>query len=220
MLLTSRSGRLSTWGILTLSAAVSIGAGAGAQVRSAVREVRPSAVRQSVTAQTPEPDQPECVSFRSPKRLVAGAAFRVGLLHGLELRLSPGPGEWGISVGPVAEPEVDYLWVVSPPLRTAPHRTIGAAYGVTARQSVQMWRPLRFVVTRADHDAARAAHELSSAEETLAQLERLGRGRLSLVITDFGLRNATPRYSGGVSEILDWIAFTGEACVDGRADRP
>ena len=42
----------------------------------------------------------------------------------------------------------------------------------------------------------------------------------AFIITDFGLRNATPRYSGGVSEILDWIAFTGEACVDGRADRP
>ena len=151
----------------------------------------------------------DCVQFQSPPRLSAGTPFRAALLHGLEFRLSD---SWDISVGPADEPTMDYLWVVSPPLQTAPHRMIGPGYGLTARQSARIQRPLRFVVTRADYDAARAAIELRSAEETLKRMDQLGRGRLSFVITDFQVRDVTLA-GGRQRDAFDWITFKGEACA-------
>ena len=156
----------------------------------------------------------DCVRFQSPARLAAGTPFRTALLRGLEFRLSDG---WDISVGPADEPTMDYLWVVSPPLQTAPHRMIGPGYGLTARQSARIGRPLRFVMTRADYDAARAAIDLRSAEETLKRLDQLGRGRLSFVITDFQVRDVTLA-DGTKGDAFDWITFTGEACIP--RDRP
>ena len=80
----------------------------------------------------------DCVRFQSPTRLPSGTPFRAALVGGLEFRLSR---DWEISVGPLTEPDRDYLWVVSPPLRTASHRVIGPGYGVTARESARIERP-------------------------------------------------------------------------------
>ena len=44
-------------------------------------------------------------------------------------------------------------------------------------------------MSRADCEAARAAIDLESAGETLKQLDRLGRGRLSFIITDYRIRD-------------------------------
>ena len=151
----------------------------------------------------------DCARFQSPARLAAGMPFRAVLLHGLEFRLS---ANWNISVGPVEEPTMDYLWVVSPPLRTAPHRMIGPGYGMTARQSARIERPLRFVLSRADYEAARAAIDLESAAETLKQLDRLGRGRLSFTITDYRIRDVMLT-DGRQGDAFEWITFDGEACV-------
>jgi hypothetical protein len=151
----------------------------------------------------------DCVLFQSPTRLAAGTPFRTALLRGLEFRLSAG---WDISVGPAEEPTMDYLWVVSPPLRTAPHRMIGPGYGMTARESARIERPLRFVLTRADYDAARAAIDLASAGETLTRLEGLGRGHLSFAITDYRIRDKMLP-DGRQGDAFEWITFKGEACV-------
>jgi hypothetical protein len=133
----------------------------------------------------------------------------VALVRGLEFRLST---DWNISVGPIEDLTVDYLWLVSPPLQTAPHRMIGPGYGMTARQSARIQRPLRFVVTRADYHAARAAIELESAAETLQRLDQLGRGHLSLTITDYRIRDVTLP-DGRQGDTFVWITFKGEACV-------
>jgi len=151
----------------------------------------------------------DCVRFESPARFVAGTSFRAALLRGLEFRLSDG---WQLTVGPVDEPTMDYLWVVSPPLQTAPHLMIGPGYGLTARESARIQRPLRFVLTRPDYDAARVAIDLQSPEETLKRLDQLGRGRLSFVITDFHVRDVTLP-DGRQADAFDWISFRGEACV-------
>jgi hypothetical protein len=151
----------------------------------------------------------DCVRFQSPASLAAGMPFRAALLRGLEFRLS---ANWNISVGPVEEPTMDYLWLVSPPLQTAPHRMIGPGYGMTARESARIERPLRFVVTRADYDAARAAVDLESAEETLKRLDQLGRGHLSFAITDYRIRDVTLP-DGRQGDAFDWITFKGEASV-------
>ena len=161
--------------------------------------------RESYTAGT------DCVQFQSPSRLAAGTPFRAALLRGLELRLSEG---WDISVGPVGDVAADYLWVVSPPLRTAPHRMIGPGYGLSARDSARIERPLRFVLTRADYDAARAAiDDTRSAEQTLRQLDRLGRGTLSFVIVDYGIRDDARLADGRTTDAFEWIMFKGQACV-------
>jgi len=160
------------------------------------------------TTQVPGTD---CVQFQSPARLAAGTPFRAALLRGLEFRLSDA---WDISVGPVGDTALDYLWVVSPPLRTAPHRMIGAGYGLSARDSARIERPLRFVLTRADYDAARAAiDDTRSAEQTLRTLDRLGRGTLSFVITDYRIRDDVPLSDGRTTDAFEWIAFKGQACV-------
>jgi hypothetical protein len=156
----------------------------------------------------------DCVQFQSPTRLAAGTPFRAALLRGLEFRLSDG---WDISVGPAGEATVDYLWVVSPPLRTAPHRMIGPGYGLTARESAGIDRPLRFVLTRADYDAAKAAVDRTQpADETLRELDRLGRGTLSLVIVDFRVRDNVRLADGSTTDAFEWVTFKGEACVPKR----
>jgi len=89
---------------------------------------------------------------------------------------------------------------------------IGPGYGMTARESARIERPLRFVVTRADYDAARAAVDLESAEETLKRLDKLGRGNLSFAITDYRIRDVTLP-DGRQGDAFDWITFKGEASV-------
>lgn len=149
-----------------------------------------------------------CVRFQSNGRLAAGTPFRADLPSGLEFRLSEG---WRISVGPKSEPDLDYLWVVSPPLQTAPHLIIGPAYGMTARESLRIERPLRFVLTKADRSAAVDAIALQS-DETLKRLAQLGRGRLSLQITDHQIREIVLP-DGRPGDAFEWITFTGEACA-------
>ena len=154
----------------------------------------------------------DCVQFQSPTRLAAGTPFRAALLRGLEFRLSD---NWDISVGPVGNTGLDYLWVVSPPLRTAPHRMIGAGYGLSARDSARIERPLRFVLTRADYDAARAAiDDTRSPEQTLRTLDRLGRGTLSFVITDYRILDDVRLSDGSTTDAFEWIAFKGAGLRD------
>lgn len=60
--------------------------------------------------------------------------------------------------------------------------------------------------------ASRAAIDLLSAAATLARLDQLGQGHLSLVITDFRV-HAAPSSDGQAGDVFDWITFRGEACV-------
>lgn len=152
----------------------------------------------------------DCVHFSSQGRLPLGTPFSVALSGGLEFRLT---SDWDITVVPTEKPDVDYLWVVSPPLRTAPHRHIGPAYGMSARESAGFDRDLRFVITSADYRAARDAIDSDlPAGDILTRLEELGTGRLSLSITEFGLRGERLQ-DGTLSETLEWISFRGEACA-------
>ena len=94
--------------------------------------------------------QPDCVAISSHGRLNAGADFVQSLPASLDLRLrADGSYGWGISVVPRGG-ERDYVWVVSPPYQTAPHRSFGPVYGLTATQSAQFERELRFVLNAAD----------------------------------------------------------------------
>jgi hypothetical protein len=164
-----------------------------------------------------------CMDFGSDGRLKHGVAWSLRLPHDLEVRLSPEGAaaseasyRWNISAGPHGEAR-DFLWVVSPPFQTAPHRVIGAAYGLTARQSVEISRKFRFVLTTPEYDEALAVVEGEAAsEQKIAKLERLGKGSLTLKVTKYELRDGieTPF---GVIDGLEWIEFTGRACVPANA---
>jgi hypothetical protein len=143
--------------------------------------------------------QQECVQFKSPTKLQVGSEFRAPLLRGLEFRLSK---EWEISVRPIHD-DTDYLWLVSPPLRTAPQRKLGRGYGLSAPESAAITRTLHFVLNRVDYDAALASHNLEDAAQTLKVLDQLGRGLLLVYVDKFDLDGDNFR----------WISFHGEACV-------
>jgi hypothetical protein len=158
-----------------------------------------------------------CVAFTSGGQVTAGNSFGTPIGHGLEFRLS---SNWTISVGPVGEPDVDFLTIVSPPFRTAPHLTIGPAYGLTARESVGIERPLRFVLTKSEFAAAREAIESEPAEKLLRTLHTLARGTITFRITAYQIRQAPPALrrsvlggDGTPVDAFEWIAFNGEACV-------
>jgi hypothetical protein len=150
-----------------------------------------------------------CVVFATPAKLAAGESFTKPIGHGLEVRLkADGPRWWHISVGPIDSPE-DYLWVVSPPLQTAPHLQIGEGYNVTALQSARLSpRHFRFVTSAREFKDARAFVERAASEAgsgiTAADVERNGKGSLEVWITAFE--------PGPSPESLAWISVRGRAC--------
>jgi hypothetical protein len=111
-------------------------------------------------------------------------------------------------VGPAGTND-DYLWVVSPPFRTAPQRQIGAGYNLTAIQSVQLSpRYLRFVQTADQYKAAvrlaEKAQSDSSGAITAEDIRRQGTGSLELWITGFGTDPS--------KRTLAWVSVRGRAC--------
>ena len=140
-----------------------------------------------------------CAKFESPAKLAAGVGFRAPLPNGFEFRLS---NDWAISVVPTGD-HVDYLWLVSPPLRTAPHRYLRPSYGESATTAAKIERGLRFVLNRADYDAALASHGWDDAGKALKRMADLGRGVLNIYVDTFELDGDKFR----------WISFHGEGCV-------
>ena len=161
-------------------------------------------------AQSP-PVRETCVDIRPAGRLKTGDSFRAVIAGSLEFRLTAAPDapRWVVSVGPPGTVD-DYLWLVSPPLQTAPHLVIGAAYHHSAAESAQLTpRRFQFVLTREEYERVRGMIERNGKDRTFEltaeELERMGRGRLMLTITGFSLRE--PR------DVLDWITFEARACV-------
>jgi hypothetical protein len=157
-----------------------------------------------------------CVEFSSNGRLDSGKSFVTKLPLGLELTLEEdGDAGWDIRVGRPEDSGYDYVWVVTPPFQTAPHRKIGPGYGRTARESVAIERKLSFVLNDTDYAAAldvvRGIRAISASPERIAELNRLAKGNLTIKVTKFGLRKAADEHN--FDEALDWIELTGEACV-------
>lgn len=157
----------------------------------------------------------DCTTFGSRGRLRENEVFSAHLVRGLELRLVPeGRYGWRIAVNPVADKLVDYVWPVSPPYQTAPHRHIGPVYGLTSTESVSFNRELRFVLTpehyRTVFDAV--TRRPMDIDEVLAMRRRVPTGTLSIVFTGFGVRQVVTQ-DGTTVDALDWIAFKGEACA-------
>jgi hypothetical protein len=151
-----------------------------------------------------EPDG-ECVRFGA-KELRAGASFTYPLPAELEFRLPYEGNGWSISVGPRGDRAADFLAPVSPPFRAAPHRVIGAGFGVSAQNSVQVTpRVLRFVLTRRDAQAARdiAFGAFAGDLQRLKDIDRMRRGTLTLRITG----------ADADDEVVSWFGFDAEACL-------
>jgi len=159
-------------------------------------------------SQTPPSSRnPPCLSFASAGRLLSGRSYVAQLPRGLELHLRSGDDDYGWDMT-VTRPggTTDYMWVVSPPYRTAPQRKIGPGYGLTASESASLDRDLRFVLNDLEYAAAvKIVNDEPASAEKMAKIEAMGRGRLSIHVDRFALRPNAPA--------LDWIEFTGEACV-------
>lgn len=153
-----------------------------------------------------------CVTLVSKGRLIYDTPFVAELPAGLELRLRPEADfGWHVTVGRPGG-MVDYVWVVSPPFQTAPHRQLGPVYGLSARESMAFVRELRFVLTDDAYEAAlKIVQEEVASPDKLAKLEQLGKGRLTIDVVKFGIRPSARAVP--LSEALDWIEFKGEACV-------
>ena len=155
----------------------------------------------------------ECVQFSSNGRLRHDQRFTTPLLRGINLHVTPdGAGAWGISVSHPKSKYGDYMWVVSPPFVTGrAHVQIGPGYGLTAAESL-FDRDLRFVVNDMDYEEAyKFVRGELDVDDPLDQFRRLGRGTLKITFTGHGLRSLPEVPSG--EQALDWIAFTGEACI-------
>lgn len=149
-----------------------------------------------------------CVTFATPGRLSAGQSFNAPIGRDLEFRLSADNRVWLIRVGP-AGTMLDYLWVVSPPFQTAPHRQIGEGYSLTASQSARLSRirRFRFVTSAEAYERAVATYERArsdpSATISLGEIEAQGDGLLELSVLGFEV----------VDESLKWIRIRGRACL-------
>jgi hypothetical protein len=151
-----------------------------------------------------------CVDFATGDRLQAGQPFSAPLERGLEFRLTPWERDavWLILLGPKNSP-VDYVWIASPPFRTAPHRQIGAGYGLTSEQSVRMTpRRFRFVTSDTAYERGLAAYARARSHPDAVpwetgDFEALGEGTLEVSITGFEMAGAE----------LAWITVNGRACL-------
>jgi hypothetical protein len=147
----------------------------------------------------------DCVRFLTAQ-LSSGRSFSAPLQHALELRITSSAGGWQIAVGPKDDPTADYLAPISPPYRAALHLRIGAGYGLTAADSLDITpRELRFVLSRRD---AQLAWDIASAAllgdmQRWKDMAKLTTGTLTLRISD-------SRLDG---DAVDWVTLAGEACV-------
>jgi hypothetical protein len=164
----------------------------------------PSGLLFAALSTAAEPDR-ECVQFGA-KQLRPGASFTQPLPSGLEFRLTYAANGWSIGVGPVADGQADFLAPVSPPFRAAPHRVIGAAFGVTAEDSVRFSpRSFRFVLNARDAQIARDIASAALVGDTgrIKQLDTIPSGTVSLRITG----------ADADDEVIRWFGFEAEVCV-------
>jgi hypothetical protein len=179
--------------------------------KRSIDEMKAFQAGQSETGTFPPAAEAHCVSFETPSRVLAGESFTTPIGKGLEFRLRAeraGIWIWNITVGPTAT-RLDYLWVVSPPFQTAPHRQIGPGYNLSAPQSAQLSpRRFRFVTTPQEYDDAVALVERAgrdpAAAVTFRDFEKKAPGTLELWITGSGLSDA--------DDAPTWVTLRGNAC--------
>jgi len=167
-----------------------------------------------------------CISVASGERVSRGESLHREFPGGLELRLnayeltSPPSGvnanAWTIEVGPSNDPRTDYMWIVTPPWGTAPHRIVGAGYNTSTRESLMFSpRDFRFVLNASDYEQARKYRDevrtsTTRVEESLRQLQRLGKGTVTFRITGSSVQTGA---DGRETDFIDWFEFNANICV-------
>ena len=157
-----------------------------------------------------KPRADNCVTLSSAGHLNGGQSVRFPIPANLEVRIlgvtqRDNVNEWNISVGP-RDMNDDFMSIVSPPWHFNAYLTIGPAYGLSARENLQLQRQFRFVLTKNDLERALSIQQHFDNDNDIKELERIGRGTLRIEIEDARLSNTDPN-------VIEWIQFTGRACV-------
>lgn len=135
--------------------------------------------------------QPQCTSVAISIALKAGESLRQPI-NDLTLKLQPMASTgWIFSL--VDTKDRDFIYPVNPALRFNGSQTLGAGYGVTAKQSLSYGRELRFLLSGSEYDVfwPYVEHALwpynapdpdHSVEQYLGELDKLRTGLLRLTI--------------------------------------
>lgn len=149
----------------------------------------------SASAKNAEPFPCRTVSFVAS--VADGTAFEREISPDLALRLAG----WRVTLTPVGAPDNDYIYPVNPPIRFNPMQNFGAGYGLSAKQSMEMPRELRFVTRKKDYDRIdpkligalwpyNAPRPKTASAEYLSVLKSLTTGVLKIAVLDYELDSA------------------------------
>jgi len=144
------------------------------------------------SAKSAEPFPCRAVSFVA--NVTDGVAFERRISPDLVLRLV----DWRVTLTPTGAPDVDYIYPVNPPIRFNPMQDFGAGYGLSAKQSMQMPRELRFVTGKKDYDRIDpkligalwpydAPRPKTASADYLSTLKSLTTGALKITALDYEL---------------------------------
>ena len=178
--------------------------------RSGVKEVLSAAILAITLGLQSVPLTSECVAFNSQGRVRQGEPFVKTLPGGLEFRLKPHDRGWDINIVDPRRPDDDYIALVSPPYRFAPHLSLDAREQPLKLNAFD--RELHFVLNARDYARMMKVHQENWGDwQPIIKLrEAITKGVVRLKVTGFGARAAGHDPS---RELFDWITFEAEACI-------
>ena len=167
----------------------------------------------------------DCHQIAITGELSSGDSFQRNIGSGFVLRLNPEPaganGEfngWNIILTPADNPDQDYIYPVSPPLRFNGLQTLGPSYGDDAKTSLGYAHEMHFLLNAADYKHIQplltsalwpysAPNPDRAGPEYVEALEQLTTGLLKLTVASYDLDPA----NGSIRHMKFRAEFTAPA---------
>ena len=191
--------------------------------------------------------QSHCKSSSFTAEIKSGETFNRALGDGLSLVLLPSPDpsnpigypeQWTIYVhdrklqhrNPNID-DADYIYPVNPPLRGNPSQIVGAVYGLTVKESLEIQRDLFFLLNPQDYEKMNAltiaalwpytvAEPEKTSEKYLNGLSKVPLGELKFTVLDYELGDAIAVKQGDAevqpppeAQIINRLKFEVEVIV-------
>lgn len=189
--------------------------------------------------------QSYCKSASFTAEIKSGETFNRALGDGLSLVLLPSPDpsnpvgypeQWTIYVQKFSNHNYeadgpDYIYPVNPPLRGNPSQIIGAVYGLTVKESLELRRSLFFLLNPQDYEKMKAltvaalwpytvAEPEKTSERYLNGLSKVALGELKFKVLDYELGDAIAVKQGDAevqpppeAQIINRLKFEVEVIV-------